>query len=491
MKTIDITNVGPIEAVSIPVPQDGGIVVLRGPNGAGKSIALTAVDALMREGKASPNARARDGSLGGAVEGLGRTIKVGLQRSTSRGELEVTALGDDVDVAALVDPGFKDPSAADRHRIKAALLLARVAVDVAPFAELVGGLDRLKELVRADALAAEDPVEMAERIRRDLHAAALQKEREADAREGSAKGLREAAGEVDLQLDDKAIRTEAEEAFAAKRELDQRARLAAEAAKRRAEAQATLAGTELPDVDAIRQRVEAAAAEEADATTKLAEVKAALQDAMSRLGSAQVELKAARDAEKSATALIATVDNARKAIEESSAVEGPSAEEIAAAAERVRQAHAAVERIGAVEEARKQVFAANVAAREAKEYRAQAAELRDAAKGTDEVLAKMIASFAPAGLGVYDGRLILKSGDRHKYFGELSDGERWRIALDMAIDALGDARILAISQVAWEGLDAEARAKIHAHARERQTVIVTAEADHAAVGTLRAEEFAG
>src|SRR5690606_5567099 len=74
----------------------------------------------------------------------------------------------------------------------------------------------------------------------------------------------------------------------------------------------------------------------------------------------------------------------------------------------------------------------------------------------------------------------------------LSEGERWRLALDLAIEALGDGdAVLSISQSAWEGLDGNARRAINEHARSRGTVIVTAEADHEVVGELRAEVFSG
>lgn len=479
--SIEITNVGPIEAVSIPIPVDGGVVVLRGPNGVGKTIALSAVDALTREGKASPGARARDGSLGGSIEGLGRQIKVGLQRSTSRGELEVTALADGVDIGAMVDPGFSEAGAADRARIKAALLLARIAVDVEPFAELVGGIERLKVLVRADALAATDPVEMAARVRRDLHAKALDLERQADAREATAKGLREATGNANLKLDEAAIRAESEDAVAHKRALEERAKLAAANLAKRAAAQKAI------DASGMAADLEAASAAHARAQGTLAAAAAKVEEAQREHVAAAAAASAVVDRLHAARAAAQKLDEARKMMDAASAIEAPGEEELALANARVIAAHEQAAKLGAAAEARKQLFAANIAAEEAKQARVESDELRDAAKATDEVLAKLLAGFAPAGLGIYDGRLVLRVGERHKYFADLSDGERWRIALDMAIDALGDARILAISQLAWEGLDHDARAAIHAHAKARRTVIVTAEADKTEMGELRAE----
>lgn len=492
MSTIDISNVGPIEAVSIPVPTEGGVVVLRGPNGAGKTIALSAVDALTREGSTTPKARARDGSLGGSVEGLGRTIRVGLQRSTVRGELEVSAIGDDVDVSSLVDPGLKDPAAADRARIKAALVLAQVDVDVAPFADLVGGLDILKSLVRSDTLAAGDPVEMAERVRRDLHNAALTRERAADACEATAKGLRESLTQPAEPLNEDAIRAESEEAVALRRELTQRQLLAEKNAKQRAEARAAIeAAGPGPDFSAVETQVVLAEQEAHDAQLAEDDAREAFENAKQRNAKAKIEAKAARDLKTAAEAFAVKMDRARQALDSIADVDAPTQDQIDEAGLRVVKAHEAVERLGLLREEQRRREDADKAAADAEASRGSAAQLREAAKATDEVLAALLAKFAPAGLSIHDGRLVLTRDGKAKFFADLSDGERWRIALDLAIDALGEARILAISQLAWEGLDADARAAINAHAHSRKTVIVTAEADHEAIGKLRAEKFLG
>jgi len=46
MPTVEIQNVGPIEHLTLPVPEGGGIVVLRGRNGTGKTLSLDAIDRL-------------------------------------------------------------------------------------------------------------------------------------------------------------------------------------------------------------------------------------------------------------------------------------------------------------------------------------------------------------------------------------------------------------------------------------------------------------
>ena len=123
---------------------------------------------------------------------------------------------------------------------------------------------------------------------------------------------------------------------------------------------------------------------------------------------------------------------------------------------------------------------------------AEAAErIRVSAQRTDDVLADHLAAVMPQGLLVVDGRLVVERGERMVPFGELSDGERWRVALDIAISAIGTAGLIAIPQMAWEGLDGPARRMIAEHAKERGVTIVTAEADHDQVQPLRAEVFGG
>jgi hypothetical protein len=470
---INIRDVGPIQSVTIPVPADGGVVVLRGRNGAGKTIALSAVDALTRENGGTPKARAREGSLGGTVEGLGRTIKISAARSTTRGELAVTALGDEIDVAALVDPGLKDVAAADRARIRAAIGLAGARCGIEAFGDLVGGVETLRTLVSPNATRTTDPVDMADAVRRDLNALALDHEKKASVAETSAAGLRQAAGDHGEMIDENAVRAEAEEATAAKRELEQRAKLAKEGAEKRAAAQKALdeAGG-APDVEAAEDEFNEALAAHAEAEKSLHFADATLRDARSALDSAR------KTAARIAIAKVAI---------ESASITAPTEAELVAASERLRKAHEATARIGQQRQAQAQRDEAAKATLAAAQHTVDAQALREAARGVDDVLASVLADSMPESLRIIDGRLVVADDNRKRFFADLSEGERWRIALDMAISALGESRILAISQVAWEGLDGEARAEIHAHAKAQKTVIVTAEADHGEVGALRAE----
>ena len=69
-QTIEVKNIGPVEQVSIPVPEGGGIVVLKGRNGSGKTQTLRAIESAAT-GRGRPSVR--DGALRGEINGLGVT----------------------------------------------------------------------------------------------------------------------------------------------------------------------------------------------------------------------------------------------------------------------------------------------------------------------------------------------------------------------------------------------------------------------------------
>jgi hypothetical protein len=67
---------------------------------------------------------------------------------------------------------------------------------------------------------------------------------------------------------------------------------------------------------------------------------------------------------------------------------------------------------------------------------------------------------------------------------ELSTGERWRLALDLAAKGLPKGAILTVHQEGWQSLDHGLRREVATMAKERGLLIVTALVDS---GDLRAE----
>lgn len=175
-----IENIGPIERVTFPCPEGGGLVVFRGRNGSGKTTALQAVEAAVTgKGKLPLADEAEESNDRGTVEAHGVTLTIG--KSTRRkGEADVTSLEGRLSVADLVDPGIADPDAADLRRIKALVGLSGAQAEPARFAEIVGGLAELEKLVSPDALKQGDLVSLAGAVKRGLESVARTVEQRAD-----------------------------------------------------------------------------------------------------------------------------------------------------------------------------------------------------------------------------------------------------------------------------------------------------------------------
>src|SRR6266403_2174005 len=74
LRPIEINSIGPINRVSIAVPEKGGVVVLKGRNGVGKTHALKAVNSVVTK---NADIHTSDGAASGSVSAFGATLRVG------------------------------------------------------------------------------------------------------------------------------------------------------------------------------------------------------------------------------------------------------------------------------------------------------------------------------------------------------------------------------------------------------------------------------
>ncbi|KKM99272.1 hypothetical protein LCGC14_1149470 [marine sediment metagenome] len=120
---------------------------------------------------------------------------------------------------------------------------------------------------------------------------------------------------------------------------------------------------------------------------------------------------------------------------------------------------------------------------------AGAERLRAAAKATDAVLSNALA-VTGCPLRVEAERLVVTT-DRgpSTFYADLSQGERSRIAVDLAIEAVGEGGLIPLVQEFWEGLDPKNQRAIATAAREADVSILTAKATDGE--TVTAEVFAG
>ena len=492
MSSIELSDIGPLERLSIPLRP--GFNVLHGRNDSGKSVTIEAVATLA--GGGNGKVTCRDGAARGSIEGFGVRITAG--RSTRRtGELEVSSLESKLPVAELVDPKIKDPAAADGKRIKALLSLTGATADPARFYELAGGKEVFDSLCPPETIQTDDLVDMASRVKRAFESTARKTEDAAQTEEGKAIADRGAGDGLDLEANtDSASLQEALESAISKHSRLQERYDSAEDAK----ADAEVARKKLAEVGSSGESKQSAlealelAKENRDvAVTDAREAKAAvdrleaeMKAAKAQLGSALVAQQASDGAVASAEkAVNAVEDNARlyagwqAAIDAAANVSAPEAVEILRASQAVTTARKALEQAAVVRAAKDRIAKAKKHQEEAAKLRKRADRLREAAKQTDDVLS---ASVDSKHLKVKSGRLVtIKPDGREAFYGDRSQGTRWLIALDeatariRALHADGEA-VIAAPQEAFESLDVANRRLIHEHACKLGVAILTAEA---------------
>ena len=480
MSSVLIENVGAIDRLTIPVPDGGGVVVLRGPNGIGKTTALDGVSALVNGGK-PPGLR--DGAKRGVIEGLGAKITVGLSSRRS-GEIEVRSLEGRLDVSDIVDPGIASVEAADARRIRALVAVAGVSASSETFADLVpGGADEIEANITEKVLGSGDVLEIAGAVKRMLESRARQIETQAENAEGKAKTLAAQAGEVDADqvIDPARLQSDFEDAVRRQQEIEAANAAWTKAQSTVAECDAGLsAGTDAVDIDVLRARSKVLANEFDERQKTLVDLEQQLEAARANLQQTRNDIRLVDEQIAAAKRDRERVAALRKMLDEAKAVPAVEANQIESARLCVDMAREAIEKGALLRAAVEKKQQATAAFAEVSALRRQAEKLRASAAGTDGILSDLVAKLGvPLSVKVVDGRTrLVTETDRGLIpFAELSAGERWRVALDIAIEAVGVRGLLVIRQEAWEGLDPANRAEIAAHCQKRGAVLLTAEAD--------------
>lgn len=503
-KGIEIRNRGPIEDLFIPT-DTGGVMVLKGHNGAGKSAALAVVDELLTGDPATGYGR-RDGTRVGRVSGLGREVTLKVQRRTS-GELVVASMAG-LDPSLFVTPPGKTREVRDAARLKQLLVLGQVEASVEDFDGVAGlsatpsnGAPGELSLLDVAGLPATgggpvDPLGLAQALKKGLHAQARKHERQADEARGTVSALEAATKALDLEdaeTDEDVLSARYEEAVEALSGARGRRQAGLEAQEAAETARARLATMEAPDVEAARGAL-------TKAQDLVAEAERALAEARQGQSDAEAHLSTARQ-------LAVTRAEAQKAVDAFADMEIPSEEvinDLAAAKDR------AANDVSRGAQARDlQAKKADLADAEAQVTRLEltAGRLREGAGEVDERLSRMLGrgALAPYGFQVVEDCLVVNWEARgpETPVDELSAGEGYSIALDLAIQAAAPTHddvvpgeieggyspdeqlpILVLRQEAWEGLDPQNRGKVVSLAKELDVVLVTAEADD---GPLRVE----
>lgn len=487
---IHVENVGPIEQLAIKLSP--GVTVLRGRNGSGKSTAIRAARAVVvRDAR---HLERRDGTKAGKVEGLGCKITIGHRRKID-GELEVMSIENRLELSQLVDPGFSDPLAADRTRIQTLIAMSGRKVEPQAFWSCVDGTRETFELlVSARTLETTEPLELAQRVKRDLEERARQLEDESEKLLSEAAGIRHHYADVDTsgEHDADVLQHRLEEAIHRHAEVKTRVEQATIGRQRRQQAmerQQQLLAARQQTKEQANAKVESARDRFVAQHERVQRLEEELREARNAVRLAEQAYDAAVDAFRAAEDVERQLAELEQIIRSTTDAELPdNPEELQHAAGAVQVAREAIERGVIIRKAVESRRRAEELQDKASERRRYAEALRAGAKQTEVVLASLLPD---CGLRVSEGRLVLHTSRGETYFSDLSHGEKWALAVQVAQQLGGEEAFLTIDQEAWESLDHENRATIARRAKELGAVILTAEADHDSErsGPLRAEPY--
>lgn len=473
-------------------PEGGGIVEVTGLNGTGKSTVLDSARAILGAGNALQHS---DGIDRGSVTWNGDEARITIAKTTRKtGDVHVSKL-EGVDPMRLVDPGIKDPQVADDERIRTLCLLTKAKLSPTQFAELVGGDEALRAVAHHTSFQKENAPEMAAAFKRDFEKASRALAEQAHEQHVIVEAARLDTMDVDFSVehDEARLAAATENAVRALATAEGKAQEARGRAQRVAEAKAKLddLARERGGISSVEAKARLEAAQEVKrvkseerlvAENELTEARRLMNLAQSKVDLARErETSAGRDVDSAQRAVASAVD-AESAMDQAKVMAaqdkgdaGPSDQELADLRRSVDAARKRQDRGVAIRIALAKKAAGDAAAERANQLNAAAARMRGAAASCEDLLTDEIQKRAPRGLRVRNGRLVMPTArSAEEIFADRSAGERTRVAVDIAIDAIGEGGILVLSQEAYEGLDPNNRAELDAHLRTRNTWMLAA-----------------
>lgn len=478
---ITLENVGPVSRLEIDLG-DPGITILSGPNGSGKT---TSLEGIQKTAVGKGRIPVKDGERSGSIEMPGAKVTICSNTRHVGGKCTIVNLEDQFNLGDLVDPGLKSADAADARRIKALVGLTGVKADLSMF-----GPDEFPDIDKVVIAEIDDLVEMAAIVKRGYESMARDAEKNAHAESTKAKTLESTLEEIDPN--EKPLPIEAA------RGLHQHAVISLATIKERFESQERAETIKVaakkqfdeavhnytkPSFESLEKESSDAAKAEGKARVKVDQLRAKLDDAVGLLEVCENRCNKATDAMVEAKQHEDMLESFRNVFDtpiENPVDKGQLDKEAADVFSREKQLDIAktyarnVEVKLVVSDHKGLMFA----------LEKNAAKYRIAASLTDDVISNAI-DCKHLRVETKDGntRLVVnhKRGDS-TWFGDLSEGERWVIAIDIALEQpvftdLGEQKaIVVIPQHAWESLDINARNSISEHAVERGIHILTAEA---------------
>ena len=501
---VSVGDAGPITLQTLDLLH-GEIMLLRGGSETGKTKFIDSLDTALG-GKRDITKRVGSASSGfvkitqGEVDEV--TVTIGASRTNRSGSSEIRGISGRLDIYDIVEPRQKSALAADKTRTEAFVRLTGVTVSAEMFAPLVGGMERFAKLLPLNAKGAgDDPVGYQRWVKAGLEEAKREAEKAVTAAKSKAATCSQVIGDIDLDAeDDKDVLFDAQEKATRRRDrLQVEAENADESAKRWNAATLALAAAEDqykgPTVegaesqrDSVRSELERAGEEVIRVQSLLSKANEADRLAASNAAMHEKFVQHAKDH-------ASTIDAWKKTIDAGS-IDGPSDEQIEGANDAVSDAREAVEAGVLVRKAKLSVEERDLANKEATDKQREADELREAAKGTEAILANAVHA---DGLELRDGRWITNDDGQEKFFADRSRGARASIAIELVCNQVakmgGTHAVVPYDQGLWQEMDGDARRRLWKRCRKLSEpenfaiTIVTAEVDTGKTGPLRWEVY--
>lgn len=486
-RELKINDAGPIEELVLPIPEAGGLVVLHGANGVGKTTALQCAEGLL--GGTIRDVSVRDGQKRVTVKGLGVTLT--LARSTRRtGELEVETLQARADIGDLIHPGLLDKGAADAKRIKTLIRLRGSRLNLAELHKLIGGEIAFKEIVSPAALETKDPIELAAKVKREFERAARTEAAKAETEKRQAEAWKQSTADIDLnsphdedelrEVYTSAVQAMAQQEANLKSGLG-RCRNVRNSQQELAEAEKQYTG---PHLTAAKERAQEAREIEKGFGDDLKAAQEAVERLKRRQEQAYIERTHREDVLKVAEAHEASLRRWRNIVAAGAPDEAALndlREKYAAAVKQLDEVAKQDSQGAIIRKALQQKDEAMQAEQRSQRHQDRSDALREAARSVDGVLSDLVAC---PNLLVREGRIYTQTPRGDTLFDELSDGERTKLVVDLAVQAVGTGGLVPISQESFQAMDQENRELLARELRAAGVVGLTALADE---GELRVE----
>jgi hypothetical protein len=389
-------------------------------------------------------------------------------------------------LATVVDPGLKDPVAADSKRIKSLIQISGIDASTALFTHLFSGEQEFKNIVQIGSMESKDLVDMASKIKRDVDAAALQLEKDVISNTAKAQGLKQSVPEVVEDTGESLADLEASLKVAqANCGVIRSNKAQAEAFKARHDESAKLmAGASTVDVDAIVTEGKLISAEIAEKAAKIEELQSRIEELQKELA---VQKSQKESADKSKLDCLSRWNAAKQHNEKIAAIQEsmaqslpdiPTDEEVAAYDSVVLDVTRRIESVKNADRisATLQQMAGLVSKIEEDDL--QGKRLRKIASQVESVLSNAVSETGNMRVSA-KGRLVMDTDRGEELFSDLSVGERYRAVIQTAIAAMarrfpGQIPIATLPQEAYESLQPSVREELKVMCHEQGIVLITA-----------------